>query len=267
MFREAATYINTTDLEEYTLSVTSYIDKCMDDVTVSKTITTRSNQNPLMTAEVRALLKAGDSVFKAGGPKKSKGQTVHQRGEAHGQSIHSRFKNSGDTQRMWQGIQAITNYSTTPPACDRDASFPDALNDFYSWLKTQNGVAARKTTPPPDDQVLCLTAADVRKTLLRVNPRKATGPDNIPGRVLRECADQLTDVFTDIFNISLSSATVPTCLKATTSIPVPKKSSVSCLNDYRPCTHTYHHEVDREACHEHLQHHHDEQWSPPVLCA
>ncbi|KAI4879650.1 hypothetical protein NFI96_006824, partial [Prochilodus magdalenae] len=34
--------------------------------------------------------------------------------------------------------------------------------------------------------------------------------------------------------LTLSSATVPTCLKATTIIPVPKKSSVSCLNDYRP---------------------------------
>ncbi|KAI4891767.1 hypothetical protein NFI96_002517 [Prochilodus magdalenae] len=41
-------------------------------------------------------------------------------------------------------------------------------------------------------------------------------------------------VDTDIFNISLSSATVPMCLKATTIMPVPKKSSVSCLNDYRP---------------------------------
>ncbi|KAI4894603.1 hypothetical protein NFI96_000714 [Prochilodus magdalenae] len=135
---------------------------------------------------------------------------------------------------MWQGIQAITNYRTAPPACDSDASLPDALNHFYARFEAQNGVAARKTTPPPDDQVLCLTAADVRKTLRRVNPRKAAGPDNIPARVLRECADQLTDVFTDIFNISLSSATVPTCLKATTIIPVPKKSSVSCLNDYRP---------------------------------
>ncbi|KAK3534942.1 hypothetical protein QTP70_002022 [Hemibagrus guttatus] len=36
------------------------------------------------------------------------------------------------------------------------------------------------------------------------------------------------------FNISLSSAVVPTCLKTTTIIPVPKKSPVSCLNDYRP---------------------------------
>ncbi len=45
---------------------------------------------------------------------------------------------------------------------------------------------------------------------------------------------ELTDVFTDIFNISLSQAVVPTCFKATTIIPVPKKSSPSCFNDYRP---------------------------------
>ncbi|KAK3506981.1 hypothetical protein QTP70_033858 [Hemibagrus guttatus] len=71
---------------------------------------------------------------------------------------------------------------------------------------------------------------------VRVNPRKAAGPDNIPGRVLRERVEQLADVFTDIFNISLSSAIVPTCLETTTIIPVPKKFPVSCLNDYRPVT-------------------------------
>lgn len=50
----------------------------------------------------------------------------------------------------------------------------------------------------------------------------------------RGCANQLADVFTDIFNISLSSTIVPTCFKTTTIVPVPKKSTVSCLNDYRP---------------------------------
>ncbi len=69
---------------------------------------------------------------------------------------------------------------------------------------------------------------------LKAKRRKAPGPDNIPGRVLRDCAVELTDVFTDIFNISLSQAVVPTCFKATTIIPVPKKSSPSCFNDYRP---------------------------------
>ncbi|KAF4078259.1 hypothetical protein AMELA_G00197320 [Ameiurus melas] len=124
--------------------------------------------------------------------------------------------------------------STTSPTYDSDASLPDALSNFYAQFEAQNDVAARKTIPPPNDQVLCLTTADVRKTLCRVNPRKAAGPDNIPGRVLRGCADQLANVLTDIFNISLSSAIVPTCFKATTIVPVPKKSPVSCLNDYHP---------------------------------
>ncbi|KAK3575550.1 hypothetical protein QTP86_029468 [Hemibagrus guttatus] len=95
------------------------------------------------------------------------------------------------------------------------------------WQESRDG----KTIPPPEDQVLCLTTADVRKTLCRVNPRKAAGPDNIPGRVLRKCAEKLADFFTDVF---LSSAIAPTCLKTTTIIPVLKKSPVSCLNDYRP---------------------------------
>ncbi|KAK3521818.1 hypothetical protein QTP70_018552, partial [Hemibagrus guttatus] len=46
----------TINLEEYT-SVTSYIGKCIDDVTVSKTITTHSNQKPWMTAEVHVCVE------------------------------------------------------------------------------------------------------------------------------------------------------------------------------------------------------------------
>ncbi len=45
MFKEAATYNNHTDLQEYTETVTAYIKKCMDDVTVTKTITTRATKS------------------------------------------------------------------------------------------------------------------------------------------------------------------------------------------------------------------------------
>ncbi|KAI3363046.1 hypothetical protein L3Q82_011704, partial [Scortum barcoo] len=72
---------------------------------------------------------------------------------------------------------------------------------------------------------------DVRRTLKRV---RAPGPDNIPGRVLRECADQLACVLTDIFNTSLSQAKVPLCFKTATIIPVHKKTHITSLNDYRP---------------------------------
>ncbi|KAK3567313.1 hypothetical protein QTP86_018048, partial [Hemibagrus guttatus] len=73
---------------------------------------------------------------------------------------------------------------------------------------------------------------EVRCMLRAFNPRKAAGPDGIPGRVLKDCMDQLTGVFTRIFNQSLS--TVPPCMKSSTIIPLPKKPHISSLNDYRP---------------------------------
>jgi len=74
----------------------------------------------------------------------------------------------------------------------------------------------------------------MKRALTRINPRKATGPDNIPERVLKDCAEELKHVFTDIFNTSLQQAIVHSCFKAATIIPVPKKPSPSCFNDYRP---------------------------------
>ncbi|KAK1791630.1 hypothetical protein P4O66_013631, partial [Electrophorus voltai] len=193
-----------------------------------------------MTAEVRMLLRTRNLAFRTGDREALKktraklSRAIREAKHAHAQRIHGHFKDTVDTWRMWEGIQAITNYRKTSPSCDSDAILPDALNDFYARFEAQNNVVAEKSIPPQNDQVLCLTAADVRRTLRGVNPRKAAGPDNIPGHVLRECADQLADVLTDIFNISLSCTVVPTCFKTTTIVPVPKKPTVSCLNDYCP---------------------------------
>lgn len=50
---------------------------------------------------------------------------------------------------------------------------------------------------------------------------------------LRACAEQLAPIFTYIFNTSLEMCYVPSCFKSCIIIPVPKKSSISELNDYR----------------------------------
>ena len=44
---------------------------------------------------------------------------------------------------------------------------------------------------------------------------------------LRYCADQLSPVFTDIFNTSLAECEVPACFKTSTIIPVPKKQRIT----------------------------------------
>ncbi len=190
--------------------------------------------------DVHWLLRARDNAFRAGdetglraaranlsrGIRKAKQEYTHKR------SCH--FKDSRDTRSLWQGIQTITDYKPAPQLCDSNISLLNNLNSFFARFEAQNNTHPQKTPPPPHDQALCLSAASMKRTLSTINTRKATGPDNIPGRVLKDCAEELKDVFTDIFNTSLRQAAVPSCFKSTIIIPVPKKPAPSCFNDYRP---------------------------------
>ncbi len=133
IFKEAATYHDHTDLQEYTKTVTAYIKKCIDDVTVTKTITTRTNQKPWMTAEVRGLLKTRDDAFRSANKsvlKKARANLSSRHQESKtlcAQKINNHFTDSKDTQSLWQAIQTITYYKPLSQACD-DTSLPDALN-------------------------------------------------------------------------------------------------------------------------------------------
>ena len=90
------------------------------------------------------------------------------------------------------------------------------------------------TWPTTKDCGLSFSMADVRKTFTHVNPRKTAGPDGIPSRFLRACANQLAGVCTGLFNLSLSQSAVFTCFKMATIVPVPKKAKVTEHNDYCP---------------------------------
>lgn len=240
MFKEAATYNCLIDVEEYTDTVTSYITKCIDDVTHVKSITTRANQKPWLTGDVHRLLKARDKAFKAGDEsalRKARANLssgIRKAKQEYTNKITSLFKDSKNAQSLWQGIQAITDYKPASQSCESDITLLNNLNRFFARFEEQNTTRPQKTPPPSHDQPLCLSAASVKRTLSAINTRKAAGPDNIPGRVLKDCAEELKDVFTDIFNTSLRQATVPSGFKTATIIPVPKKSSPSCFNDYRP---------------------------------
>ena len=85
-----------------------------------------------------------------------------------------------------------------------DASLPDELNAFYARFEASNTEACTRAPAVLDDCVITLSVADVNKTFKQVNIHKATGPDGLPGCVLKACADQLSSVFTDIFNLSLT---------------------------------------------------------------
>ena len=68
-------------------------------------------------------------------------------------------------------------------------SLPDELNYFYAHFEANNTETCMGARAVPEDCVIMLSAADVSKTFTQVNIHKAAGPDALPGRVLRACAD------------------------------------------------------------------------------
>ena len=129
--------------------------------------------------------------------------------------------NSSDTRRMLQGLQTINDYKgKTSHVADTAFLLPDKLNTFFALFE---GNTVPPTRPATNDCEFSFPVAEVSKTFKCVNPCKAAGPDGITSRVLRACADQLTGVFTDIFNLFLSQSAVPTCFKMSTIVAVPRK--------------------------------------------
>ncbi len=200
VFRDAATCEGEVDLEEYTSSVLGFISKCADDVVITRTVTCFPNQKPWLNAEVRALLKSRDAAFRAGEAsalkvaRKELMAGIAKAKATYARKIQGHFT-SNDPRSMWKGIKCIMDYNTRDAQCPRDPSLPDALNRFYARFEDPDTPPpCIRIIPPFDDTPFSVSTADVRRTLKGINPRKAAGPDNIPGRVLKDCAHQLSEV-------------------------------------------------------------------------
>ena len=74
----------------------------------------------------------------------------------------------------------------------------------------------------------------MRKLLQKSNPRKASGPDMIPARLLKECAEDLAPILAIIFNKSLQTGTVPEDWKTANVSAVFKKGQRYDPANYRP---------------------------------
>lgn len=233
------------ELETFTGTVLDYIKFCIGNVTVDKNIRVFPNQKPWMTNQVRILLRARDAAFRSGdralyrAARANLKSGIKEAKADHKRSIESHLS-SNNTREVWQGIQDITNYRGRDATTgDLSAPLAEELNCFFARFETSQQQHSSAPALPPSLPGSCTTSLsvrehDVRRMLLAVNPKKAVGPDGVPGKVLRACAHQLAHIFTRIFNLSLAQAVIPSCLKSATIIPVLKKSPITSLNDYRP---------------------------------
>lgn len=236
MFREVADG----NINEYTDSVSSFIQHCIEDIVPKKSVRSFPNQKPWVDAGVRTNLRARAAAFNSGDPdlyRKARYEirnAIKTSKRTYRTRVESSYHGS-DPRRMWRGLKAITDYKGRG-CSETQASVikPDELNYFYARFERDSEHIAVELPEGRASGVPILTEAEVRVCFKKINPPKAPGPDGISGRALRGCADQLAGVFSDIFNLSLSLSVLPTCFKRTTIVPVPKKTKATDMKDYRP---------------------------------
>ena len=119
----------------------------------------------------------------------------------YGEKMESKFQ-QGDLRSVWQGLKIMTDYKPPPPPLEvqvRSWSITSILF-LHVFFTCQGAIAPGIESGGVGGSggPLVLSEHDVR-TFKLVNARKAAGPDEIAGRVLKVCADQLAPVFTAIF--------------------------------------------------------------------
>ena len=113
----------------------------------------------------------------------------------------------------------------------------DIFNLFFqsqSQLDDSNKDVPILTAPINCIDSIHIEAEEVHSILKTLQVGKACGPDLINNRILREIAESVSPVLTDLFNTSLLVAKVPDIWKQSNVSPVFKKDDKTNVENYRP---------------------------------
>ena len=113
----------------------------------------------------------------------------------------------------------------------------NVLNHHFSSVFTHDGEAPLPymgPSPYPSLPDIEINIAVVTKLLKEINLYKATGPDCIPAKVLKEIAEELSPSLALIFSASLQQGKLPQDWKKALITPIFKKGDQTNPTNYRP---------------------------------
>ena len=112
------------------------------------------------------------------------------------------------------------------------------LNDFFTEQtvldESNTSLPPLSDLPPFKFDSISVSSDEVTSVLTSLNIGKASGPDSINNRLLKELAQPLTPPLKDLFNYSLAIGKVPSIWKQANGSPIYKKDGPSVLYNYRP---------------------------------
>ena len=210
--------------------------------------TTRFNQ-PWITREIKRLAKKKSRAYKnakqSGDPRDwQRYKTLKKQMQFDCRITHQKYINDmicGDMgnkpQQFWSYIKSKRCDTTGVASLLSDGKLhsDNISNKQFSSVFTRantSGLPNLGPSPHPDIRRFDVTEEGLLKLLNNINHHKASAPDNIPGRLLKEGA--LSPIFTLLFNSTLHQGKIPTPWKQAHVTPVHKKNSRHNHTNYIP---------------------------------
>ena len=130
---------------------------------------------------------------------------------------------SNGAKRAWSYLKLLRTESQGIPAlvtnnrvCSSDSAKAEALREQYDSVFTEEDLHTLPSVPPSPYECMPdikFAAQGVNKQLLNIKINKASGPDLIPARILREAASELAVAFASLFQQSYDTGTLPSAWK------------------------------------------------------
>lgn len=153
-----------------------------------------------------------------------------------------------DKKKFWKTMKLLRKDQSTIPflsyndmTAQDDSGKANMLNEFFSEcfnsvlppLSNQEKLSLRQPAEECPEELL-FTESEVLHLLQTIDVSKATGPDNVSGRMLKATAANIAPSITKIFNQSIKTGEFPQTWKRSNVAPVPKSSNKSSPTHYRP---------------------------------
>lgn len=153
-------------------------------------------------------------------------------------------QNQSKPKKLFQYIKSIRTDKSGIAALNKEGNTITETTDKANLLNeqfqsvftpvTSDPIPDKGTSTHPKISKLSITTPGIEKLLNKINPHKATGPDNISGHLLKEMQVQIAPILCLIFKKSYESGITPNDWKHANVAPVFKKGDKHKPANYRP---------------------------------
>ena len=250
------------NLDTYAANISNHILLIAKECIPNKVVTIKPSDPPWLTTHIKRFIRKRKRAYRkakhTNSPahwikfKRIRNKTnsmIRESKQSQTDKIANKLKSDSLSSRQWWTtlkyfISPVSKASLPPLELNgviytEEQEKANLLNTFFceqTMLNDQNAVLPDIIPYAVTSHLtdIVLNPSDVKAVLKTLATGKASGPNGLNNRVLKELSNEISDPLCSLFNYSLSIGSYPTEWKDANISPIPKKGDLSLVTNHRP---------------------------------